>query len=155
MKNLAKILSLVLVALLFAGCASSRMVQVGNVHLRNKDGDEVRYYEKVTILDTTRIGDKVTSVRFVGSDNIEHYIPSGDITLDGLEYVQRRTTRSYIVVEPIYPYYWPYVVNYPYRPYYSRPWSSYRGGRPPMPRQHMPAPPRRPQPPTRPRNGRR
>lgn len=117
-----KKLYLIIVVLLVASCATSKMIMVGNVTLRDTKGEVVSYYPKSHIINQVGEGDQISTIRFITQDGIEHYIEGGYISVDAVEYIQNRSNHTYVVVEN-YPYWYhrPYVVTYPYRPYYVRP----------------------------------
>lgn len=144
-----KLISVLIAALLLVSCAAPRMIQVGNITLRDRKGEVVSYYEKARIVNQVGEGDQVTNIRFVTRDGVEHYIEDGYISVDGVEYVQERNNHTYVVVNS-YPYWYyrsyPYVVTYPYHPYYNR--RPYYRPAPPRP---QPAPRPAPRPSNRPR----
>lgn len=144
-----KFITIILALVLLVSCAAPRMIQVGNITLRDRKGEVVSYYEKARIVNQVGEGDQVTNIRFVTRDGVEHYIEDGYISVDGVEYVQERNNHTYVVVNS-YPYWYyrsyPYVVTYPYHPYYNR--RPYYRPAPPRP---QPAPRPAPRPSNRPR----
>lgn len=145
-----KFITIILALVLLVSCAAPRMIQVGNITLRDRKGEVVSYYEKARIVNQVGEGDQVTNIRFVTRDGVEHYIEDGYISVDGIEYVQERNNHTYVVVNS-YPYWYyrsyPYVVTYPYHPYYNRRPYYYR----PAPPRPQPAPRPAPRPSNRPR----
>lgn len=116
-----KFIAIILALIVLVSCASPRMIQVGNITLRDRKGEVVSYYERARIVNLK--DDQVTSIRFVTRDGVEHYIEEGErytITVDGVEYVQERNNHVYIVETYPYWYYRPGTTAYPYHPYYNR-----------------------------------
>lgn len=138
-----KFITIILALVLLVSCAAPRMIQVGNITLRDRKGEVVSYYEKARIVNQVGEGDQVTNIRFITRDGVEHYIEDGYISVDGVEYVQERNNHVYVVETYPYWYYrsYPYVVTYPYHPYYNR--RPYYRPAPPRP---QPAPTPRPTP---------
>lgn len=115
-------LYLILIALLVVSCATPKMIMVGNVTLRDRKGDVVSYYPRAHILDQVGEGDQISTIQFISQDGLKHYVDGGYISVDAIEYIQQRNNHTYVVIDN-YPYWYnrPYVITYPYRPYYVRP----------------------------------